>query len=93
MVVFLVLLKSVGEKIVFYFENSKKRKEKRAMKKIVIPFSLLFYVDFKKATKRLSDIDTQTLISLYGKEGNWRVRQAIVPELTKRLSGKNVDIF
>ena len=55
------------------------------MGKVKMPFSVLFVVDPEKAKKRLSDASTPDLISLYREEENEDVRQAVAPELKKRL--------
>ena len=56
------------------------------MERLKLPFSLVFYTNSQVAIKRLSDIQTKDLIDLYGKEEDEDVRQAMAPELAKRLS-------
>ena len=52
---------------------------------LAIPASLVFYLDSKLLTKRLQDIQTADLLTIYKEEDDEDIRQAMVPELTKRL--------
>jgi hypothetical protein len=49
-----------------------------------IPVALLFEINPKILGERIGDMDTTTLVDLYGKEGDLDVRQAMAPELAKR---------
>ncbi|MFH1551269.1 MAG: hypothetical protein ABIC36_00110 [bacterium] len=53
---------------------------------ISIPASIIFYFDPLELAKRLSEISTPDLLDIYRKKEDEDVRQAMAPELAKRLS-------